>query len=153
MTPTTDTEAAFEAPSRVALASHAHWFPRIALASVFLYHGLSKFAGGLAVPPMLELSPLTWALVATAEVAGGALVLAGGVLGTRWGDIATRLGGLAIAPVMLGAIALVHWPRWSFTAAPDQGFPMGGMEFQVVLLFIALFFVLRGNAGGDMIRL
>ena len=47
------------------------------------------------------------------------------------------LAGLAIVPVMLGAIFMVHWGRWSFS--PTETHPMGGMEFQVVLLLIALF--------------
>lgn len=127
------------------LAPHAHWLLRIALASVFLFHGISKFAGGLAVPPMLDLPVFVWALVALAEIAGGALVLVGGVLKSRPGDLVTRLGGLVIVPVMLGAIFMVHWPRWNFAPAPDQGFPMGGMEFQVVLLLVALYFLIRGN--------
>lgn len=93
------------------LSPHAHWLLRIALSSVFLFHGISKFAGGLTVPPMLDLPVLVWALVALAEIAGGALVLAGGVVKDRTGDLATRLGGLAIVPVMLGAIFMVHWGR------------------------------------------
>lgn len=127
------------------LAPYAHWLLRIALASVFIFHGISKFAGGLAVPPMIGLPTLVWGLVALAEVAGGVLVLAGPLIKGRPGDLVTRLGGLVVVPVMLGAIFMVHWPRWNFAPAPDQGFPMGGMEFQVVLLLIALYFVLRGN--------
>jgi len=53
------------------------------------------------------------------------------------------LAGLAIAPVMLGAIFMVHWGRWNFM--PAEGFPAGGMEFQVVLLLIAAYFVVVGN--------
>lgn len=127
------------------LAANAHWLLRIALASVFIFHGISKFAGGLATPPMIDLPTAVWGLVAFAEVIGGVLILAGGVIKDRPGDIVTRLAGLALAPVMLGAIFMVHWPRWNFAPAPDQGFPMGGMEFQVVLLLIAGYFVLRGN--------
>jgi len=127
------------------LAPHAHWLLRVALASVFIFHGISKFAGGLTPPPMLDLSAAVWGLVAFAELAGGVLILAGGAIKDRLGDLATRAAGLAIVPVMLGAIFMVHWPRWSFAPAPDQGFPMGGIEFQVVLLLIALYFVLRGN--------
>ena len=37
-----------------------------------------------------------------------------------------------IVPVMAGAIALVHWGKWSFVASESH--PMGGMEFQVVLM-------------------
>ena len=57
-------------------------------------------------------------------------------------DLVTRLIRLAAAPVLLGAIAMVHWPRWSF--APSESHPMGGMEFQVVLLGIAMNYILAG---------
>lgn len=54
-----------------------------------------------------------------------------------------RLTRLAAAPVLIGAIAMVHWPRWSFVATESH--PMGGMEFQVVLLGIAIWFLLGGR--------
>ena len=121
------------------LAQQAHWAPRIALASVFLFHGLTKFPnlGGMA--EMMGLPVAVFALVALAEAAGGALILVGAF--TK--DIVTRLGGLLLIPPMLGAISMVHWGRWSFT--PAEGFPMGGMEFQVTLLLLSVYFVLRGN--------
>ena len=46
-------------------------------------------------------------------------------------------------PVLLGAIVMVHGPRWSFV--PTEAFPMGGMEFQVVLLLLASWFLIVGN--------
>ena len=46
------------------------------------------------------------------------------------------------APVLMGAIAMVHWPRWAFT--PSETHPMGGMEFQVTLLCLAIYFMLTG---------
>ena len=79
-------------------------------------------------------------LVALAETAGGILILVGGFLS----DIVTRVGALLIVPVMLGAIAMVHWPQWSF--APSETHPMGGMEFQVTLTLLALYFVIKGNS-------
>ncbi len=121
------------------LAQQAHWLPRIALASVFLYHGLTKFAGLSAQAAMMGLPVAVLALVALAETAGGALI----VLGAFTKDIVTRIGGLLILPPMLGAIMMVHWGRWSFT--PADGYPMGGMEFQVTLVLVAVFFILRGN--------
>jgi putative oxidoreductase len=45
---------------------------------------------------------------------------------------------------MLGAIALVHWGQWS--ALPSETHPVGGMEFQTLLLATGLYFTLRGNA-------
>ena len=44
---------------------------------------------------------------------------------------------------MAGAIALVHWGQWNFVAS--ENFPMGGSEFQVTLLLVSLYFVLKGN--------
>lgn len=79
-------------------------------------------------------------LVAFAEVGGGLAVLAGGALRKDW---MTRLGGLAVVPVMAGAIVMVHWGQWSFVATESH--PMGGMEFQIVLLLMGLYFALRGN--------
>lgn len=121
------------------LAQYAHWLPRIALASVFLYHGLTKFPSLSAQAAMMGLPAAVFALVALAETAGGALI----VLGAFTKDIITRIGGLLLLPPMLGAISMVHWGRWAFT--PAEGYPMGGMEFQVTLLLVAIFFILRGN--------
>ena len=121
-------------------ASHnpAHWLLRIALASVFIFHGVSKVMGLLEGAPIpMGQSLEIWAAVAFAEAAGGVGILVGGILPGRLGGIITRLSGLAIIPVMIGAIAMVHWPNWNFTK--------NGMEFQVVLLLIALYFFVRGN--------
>lgn len=38
---------------------------------------------------------------------------------------------------------MVHRGQWSFVASESH--PMGGMEFQVVLTLIALYFVAKGN--------
>lgn len=121
------------------ISRHAHWALRVALASVFLYHGLTKFPalGGMA--EMMGLPVFVLLLVAIAEVGAGLLILAGGFLY----DWMTRLGALLVVPVMLGAISMAHWPQWSF--APSETHPMGGMEFQVTLVLIALFFIIRGN--------
>lgn len=121
------------------LAPHAHWLLRIALASVFLFHGLTKFPQLQGMAEMMGMPVFMIALVALAETAGGALILVGG-FGPDW---ATRLGGLLMAPVMIGAIAMVHWGQWSF--APSETHPMGGMEFQFTMLMIALYFVIVGN--------
>lgn len=121
------------------LAPHAHWLLRIALASVFLFHGLTKFPQLQGMAEMMGMPVFMIALVALAETAGGALILVGG-FGPDW---ATRLSGLLVAPVMIGAIAMVHWGQWSF--APSETHPMGGMEFQFTMLLLALYFVIVGN--------
>ena len=122
---------------------HAHWLLRIGLASVFLFHGVYKVMDLGGFSQMMGLSTPVAALVTFAEVAGGV----GIIVGAFTNDLITRLAGLAIAPVMLGAIFMVHWGRWNFMAA--EGFPAGGMEFQVVLLCSALYFIVMGNAGSS----
>ncbi|MEX2528719.1 MAG: DoxX family protein [Gemmatimonadota bacterium] len=120
-------------------ARHAHWALRLAILSVFLYHGLDKFGnlGGFA--EMAGMPVAVAFLVALAEAGGALLVFAGGFLK----DWMTRLGAVAIIPVMLGAIFMVHWGQWPFMATESH--PMGGMEFQVTLLLILVYLALKGN--------
>lgn len=115
----------------------AHWLLRLALGSVFLFHGIGKVATSGAYNMMVVKQgmpePVFW-LVTFAEIAGGAGIIIGGIST----DLITRLSGLAIAPVMIGAIFLVHLENgWSFMN--------NGVEFQVVLLLIALYFLIVGN--------
>ena len=123
------------------LKPHAHWLLRISLAGVFIFHGIGKVMMFGGFSQMMGLPTPVAALVTLAEVAAGV----GIIVGAFTNDLITRLAGLAVVPVLLGAIFMVHWGRWNFT--PAEGFPMGGMEFQVVLLLMALFFLVMGNAG------
>jgi len=123
-----------------ALHNNAHWLLRIALASVFLFHGFGKVANVSGFAEMIGLPVLVAGLVTFAEVAGGLGILIGGFSK----ELITRLAALAIIPVLLGAIVMVHGPRWNFV--PAEGYPMGGMEFQVVLALIATYFLIVGNA-------
>ncbi len=123
------------------LKPHAHWLLRIGFAGVFLFHGIGKVMAFDGFSQMLGLPTPVAALVTFAELAAGVGIIAGAFTN----DLITRLAGLAVAPVLLGAIFMVHWGRWNFT--PAEGFPMGGMEFQVVLLLTALYFLVMGNAG------
>ncbi len=123
------------------LKPHAHWLLRIGLASVFIFHGIGKVMDVGGFSEMMGLATAVTALVTLAELAGGV----GIIVGAFTNDLITRLAGLAIVPVVLGAIFMVHWGRWNFT--PAEGFPMGGMEFQVVLLLTAFYFLVMGNAG------
>ena len=126
------------------LAAQAHWLLRTILASVFIYHGVLKFADVEGFAASLALPISTVLLVALAETVGGAFVLLGGVSrvtpAAAW---VTRLGAAMILPVMAGAIVMVHWGQWNFI--PSQTHPIGGMEFQVVLLLVSLYFVVKGN--------
>jgi len=107
------------------------------MAAVFIYHGLPKFYDLGATAEFMNLPLWVALLVALAEVGGGAALVVGGV----WKDWMTRLGGLVLVPVMLGAIFMVHLPNgWNFMN--------NGVEFQVVLLAIAIYFVAVGNRKG-----
>lgn len=121
------------------IAPHAHWFLRLAIAAVFLYHGLTKFGNFGGVSEMLGFPVWLTVVLACSEVAGGALILAGGVAK----DWMTRLAGLIFAIVMVVAIFTVHLQHgWNSIGNL-------GMEFQVTLLAIALYFVTRGNDGTE----
>lgn len=117
----------------------AHWLLRAGFAAVFLYHGIGKVVAFEQFATMMGLSAPIVALVTFAELATGFGIIIGGF--NR--ELITRLSGLAAIPVLLGAIVIVHGPRWSFV--PTDEYPLGGMEFQVILLFIAIYFLITGN--------
>jgi putative oxidoreductase len=125
------------------LTKNAHWLLRIALASVFVYHGVLKLQNLDGFAQMLPISYLQVVLVALAETAGGLLVLAGGFRNDRISDLATRIGAALNIPVIIGAITIVHWGQWNFV--PSETHPMGGFEFQAVLLLLMLYLTITGN--------
>ena len=127
------------------LTTNAHFLLRIALASVFIYHGMLKFLNLEGFAQMLPISYFTVVLVAIAEAGGGLLVLLGGFRDDAISDLATRIGAALNIPVMIGAIALVHWGQWNFL--PTETHPIGGIEFQTVLTLIMLYLVITGNRG------
>ena len=92
---------------------------------------------------MMGLPLVVIAAVTFAEVAAAI----GYIIGGFGRELFTRLASLALIPVLIGAIVLVHGPRWSFV--PAEGYPMGGMEFQVVLLFVSVYFLIVGNGSSD----
>jgi len=124
-------------------SKNAHWLLRIAVASVFFYHGLLKFSDLNLFTQMLPIPYTQVVLVASSQVIGSLLIVLGGFGRDRLSDIATRIGALINIPVMVGAVVLVHWGRWNFV--PTEAYPMGGMEFQVVLALIMSYLVLTGN--------
>ena len=126
------------------LSNNAHWLLRLAIASVFVYHGALKFSNLEGFATMLPISYFEVVLVGLANI-GSALVLIGGFRDDVFSDIATRVGAAFNIPVMIGAIYLVHWGRWNFV--PTETHPLGGMEFQVVLAAVMLYLVITGNKG------
>ena len=103
---------------------------RVGLAAVFIIHGWGKVAdpsgiigvmGRLGIP----LPTIAGWIIAIFEFGGGILVLLG---------LYTRIGAAAIAVVMLGAMFSVKFAK---------GF-VGGWEFDLVLLLMALSLLLSG---------
>lgn len=130
--------------SRNILTNNAHWLLRISIFSVFFYHGVLKFSDLQGFTNMLPISYVGVVLVALANI-GSILVLIGGFNNDAIADFATRIGAAFNIPVMIGAIALVHWGRWNFV--PTELHPLGGMEFQVTLILVMLYLVITGNRG------
>ena len=125
------------------LTANVHWLLRVALGSVFIFHGALKLMNLEGFAQMLPISYTEVVLVALAETGGGLLALLGGLGNDRIFDVATRVGAALNIPVIIGAISIVHWGRWNFV--PSETHPMGGFEFQAVLLLIMLFLVITGN--------
>lgn len=121
------------------ITENGHWLIRVSLASIFIYHGLVKFpmaemmAEGMGMPIFMVY------MLALVETLGGIFI----ILGAFTNELFTRLAGAFMAVPMLGAIAMVHWPRWSFVATESK--PMGGMEFQLLVFLLALVFAVGGN--------
>ncbi len=121
------------------------WFLRLPFAAAFLYHGLGKWLAPAAASDMLGLPVPLLLLVGLAEVSAALGMVAGGVHAFSLNRLATRLAALAAMPVLLGAIVMVHFPRWSFVASESH--PLGGMEYPVVLLGIAACFLFTDCEG------
>lgn len=112
------------------LAPHVHWALRLSLAATFLYHGIAKFpiSDAMGMP-----IPMVWA-VALTEIAAGASL----IIGAFGKETLTRIGGLLVMVIMVGAIGMVHFKNgWNVMNR--------GMEFQVLMLAVGLYFTARGN--------
>jgi uncharacterized membrane protein YphA (DoxX/SURF4 family) len=105
------------------------WALRIPLAITFLVHGCPKLGGDMGMG-------FIGYLVGPFEFLGALFIL----IGPFYKDIMTRLGALMIAIIMLGAIFVVHLPQ---KLAWNQG--DGGVEWQVLLLCVSLFLLVKGN--------
>jgi len=122
----------------------SHWFLRIAIASVFIFHGVDKFPKIDMVAQMLDLPPLLVTIIAILEVAGGLFILLAPLVPKdSIKGMLTRLGALMLIPIIIAAIGMVHWGQWTFMATETH--KMGGMEFQFTLLMILLFLFARGK--------
>jgi len=129
---------------RHAMKKNAHWLLRLAVASVFIYHGADKLPRIDIVADIFGFSESIMWIVAITEIGAGSLMLLAPLLqNDNFIDKATRLSALALMPIMIVAIAKIHWGQWTFM--PTQSHPLGGMEFQVALLALLVFFLIKGR--------
>jgi len=119
----------------------AHWLPRLSVAATFLFHGLTKIPMAEGMAKMMGMPVAMVYMLALMEIAGAVLLLWGG-FGPDW---ATRVGGLLHAVIMIGAIMMVHAAN-GWNSINMGGGNMGkGMEFQVLILAVSLFYAFKGN--------
>jgi len=121
------------------LSENGHWLIRLSLASIFLFHGFAKFPMAEMMSKSMGMPLMMIYLLASMEVVGGLFILGGAI----FSDLLTRIAGAIFSVTMLGAIFMVHWPRWSFVASDSH--PMGGMEFQVLVFLLSVLFIAGGN--------
>ena len=124
-------------------ATGTDWLLRLPLAATFAFHGVTKFPDPAPGAEMAGIPVWLWLVVGAAEVVIALMLVSGGAMRSAVGHLTTRLAGLGVAAISLGAIVLVHWGRWSFT--PSESHPIGGMEFQTLMLCLGLFLAIRGN--------
>jgi len=135
----------------------APWILRLVLGTSFILHGYGKF-------PLPPEGMVTWfesmgiiapeiiaSLVAIGEVGAGAAIILGGALGSR-GHLITRLAGGAVVVIMIGALYLAHssWFTDFYTPFLENGKKQPGYKHfiyseQVYLLFLGLYFAIKGN--------
>lgn len=118
---------------------YGHWLLRIALASVFMIHGIGNFMNLTGFAVAMHVPTTVAMMLVLAEIGGGILVLAGGFLD----DWMTRVGALLLIPVLLVVMFMVHWDDMSFTLS--QVHVVSGMEYLIVLFLVSLYVLLKGN--------
>jgi putative oxidoreductase len=105
---------------------------RLCLAAVFIYHGMDLVGKSGGSAWHRDLPVVQQVLVAWGQLLGGIAMLLG---------FLTRLAAIGLAAIMVGAIALVHWPHGFSLGNPDGP----GYEYNVVLIGICLALLLTGG--------
>jgi putative oxidoreductase len=118
-----------------AFAPLAHWLPRFALAAIFGYHSYPKLVDSVATGEAMELAGPVVLGLGVVEILCAALILYGGT-GAEW---ATQIAGLVFAALMGFAILTVH-ANYGWNSVGNLG-----MEFQVLIAAVSLYFAFRGN--------
>ncbi len=117
---------------------------RLILGVVFFAHGSQKwlgwfggygFSGTLGFLTQQMHMPMLLALyIIFTEFFGGLALMLG---------LAGRLAALAVTVLMLGAIAMVHWPTFFMNWAGNQ--KGEGLEYHLLVLAICVALIIRGS--------
>ncbi len=118
---------------------YGHWLLRLALASVFVVHGIGNFMNLDGFAAAMHVSSMLALLLVLGEIGGGVLVLTGGFLG---GEM-TRLGALLLIPVLLMIMFMTQASEMSFTVSKVH--VVSGMEYLIVLFLVSVYVLLKGN--------
>ena len=123
-------------------APYAALLLRITLGGLFLAHcalkffvftpaGTAAFFGSLGLPPALAYVTMAW------ELLGGLALILG---------VWPRLAALAVIPVLLGAIATVHFKAGFFFSNP-----MGGWEYPAFWIVALVALALLGDGPATLV--
>ncbi|MCH7520839.1 MAG: DoxX family protein [Candidatus Marinimicrobia bacterium] len=117
--------------------SVVHWLPRLSLASIFLYHGFTKFPMASMMADMMGMPVFMVYMLAMMEILIGVFI----ILGAMGREILTKVAGLLIAVIMLGAILMIHIHNgWNGVLLAEQG-----VELQLFILTSGLYYLVKGN--------
>jgi hypothetical protein len=129
-------------------ARFGHWALRIPLAGIMFYYGMQKFPDMFLAPGAYGVPAVLFILAALAELFGPVALVAGGIVET-WrprqnrlrllGDALTRVGAFAGVAAAAGVIVFFYWGV--LTLADPQALMLG----------LALFLLVRGNAYGKSV--
>lgn len=119
---------------RIPTIRSSDWFIRIPVAAIIIEQGTFKVPEMALQAQDQGIPFVLFFLAAFAEIAGGIAILLGGLLRNNpYSDLLTRLGGLAIAVVVAGVIAMFYFG------------PFFTWHLQGMLLAAGLYFLFRGN--------
>jgi putative oxidoreductase len=107
---------------------------RLCLAAVFIYHGMDLVSKSWGTAWSDQMPVIQQVLVAWGQLLGGIAMLLG---------LLTRLAAIGLGLIMVGAIAIVHWPN-GFSLVKDGSYN-GGYEYNVVLIAICIVLTLTGG--------
>ena len=123
------------------LVKASHWVIRIPLISIFFLHSFVKFTTGDKMALMMNMDKEVLYIVAIFELVAAVLLFLGGAFKRL--DWATRLASVIYLVIILGSLKMVSWGQWAFMPANVN--PWEGVQYQMILVCSAIYFLIVGN--------